>query len=398
MSAFSRLPVPFLHPVNGSGTPYPGAKAYFYTAGTTTPLDTYSDKDLSVPNANPVVADANGLFGQIFLGSGTYDVLVTTSTGTTIWTAEDVAAAAVSNATTTVAGIIELATTAEALTGSSAVLGMTPATVAAAIQQGFSYGTTGGSANAITVTPTILPSALSSGMAIYFRASSTNTAATTINYAGLGVVSAKVLGPSGPVACAGGEIVASNTYRAVYSGSDTCWLVSAEGGVPAELQSRTEDTSPDWAADWVDFFDVSAKLPKKVKLSSLVSAQADLETPTSTAQIVPPGRMNFHPGVAKCRVQYDQSSGTATVQGVSYNLSSVTDGAAGLCTINMTTAMSSAFYHIAGITQRPSTNNDAVVAINTGVAPTTTAFQLATTVAAVNVDMSWVSAVAHGDQ
>lgn len=268
MSAFSRFPVPFLHPINGSGTPYPGALLYFYTAGTTTPLDTYSDLNLSVPNTNPVVADANGMFGQIFLGSVTYDVVLKTSAGATIWTAEDVAAAAVSAATTTVAGIVELATTAEALTGSSTTLGMTPATVAAAIQQGFSYGTTGGTANAITVTPTVTPTALASGMVLYFRALSNNTAATTINYAGLGAVSARVDGGSGATACAGGEIVANNVYSATYSGADSCWLVSPVGFNPASANSATLGASMA-PGDKLLIWDLSALAPKGMTRSTL---------------------------------------------------------------------------------------------------------------------------------
>lgn len=47
-----------------------GYKLYFYQAGSTTTLqDTYSDVSLSSANANPVVADGNGLFGDIFLNS-----------------------------------------------------------------------------------------------------------------------------------------------------------------------------------------------------------------------------------------------------------------------------------------------------------------------------------------
>lgn len=75
-----------------SGNPRAGAKLYFYVTGTTTPLDTYSNDALSVVNANPVVADSAGLFGEIFLGSGTYKVVLKTSADVTVWTADPVAA------------------------------------------------------------------------------------------------------------------------------------------------------------------------------------------------------------------------------------------------------------------------------------------------------------------
>ena len=50
-----------------SGNGYSGAKAYFYQSGTTTPITTYTTAALSVAHANPVVADANGVFAPIFI-------------------------------------------------------------------------------------------------------------------------------------------------------------------------------------------------------------------------------------------------------------------------------------------------------------------------------------------
>lgn len=401
MSAFSRFPVPFLHPVNGSGTPYPGALLYFYTAGTTTPLDTYSDLNLSVPNANPVVADANGLFGQIFLGSGTYDVVLKTSGGATIWTAEDVAAAAVSAATTTVAGIVELATTAEALTGSSAVLGMTPATVAAAIQQGFSYGTTGGSANAITVTPTVTPSALASGMVMYFRASSTNTAATTINYAGLGVVSARVMGSSGVTACGGGEIIANNVYRAVYSGSDSAWVIENVGWVPAAINNLTAETALA-VGDKFLMYDISGLVPKSITLTTMTASQVEMEAGTSTAKLVTPNTLKWHDGVAKGWTVGNNWSGSGapeTPGDDSYNVTSLSDDGVGTTTVTWTTAFGSASYIPTTICQRPATNSALWGAITQGSTPTAAAVQITfASDGAAATDPTYHGIMAHGDQ
>ncbi len=401
MSAFSRFPVPYLHPINGSGTPYPAAKLYFYVAGTTTPLDTYSDKDLSVPNANPVVADANGMFGQIFLGSGTYDVVLKTSADATIWTAEDVAAAAVSAATTTVSGIVELATTAEALTGTSSTLGMTPATVAAAIQQGFSYGTTGGSANAITVTPTVTPTALASGMEVYFRASSTNTAATTINYAGLGAVSARVMGSAGVTACNGGEIIANNVYRAVYSGSDSCWLIENAGFVPAAITALTAETALAVGDEFL-MYDISGKVPKKITLTTMTATQAEMEAGTSTAKLVTPNTMKWHDGVAKAWTVGNNWSASGAPESPgddSYNVTSLTDDAVGTTTVTWTTAFSSASYIPTTICQRPATNSALWGAITQGSTPTAAAVQITfASDGAAATDPTYHGIVAHGDQ
>lgn len=68
-----------------------GAKAYFYTAGTTTPLTTYSDNALSTPHAHPVVADGYGRMPAIFLATGTnYKERVTTSTGSLLWEVDNI--------------------------------------------------------------------------------------------------------------------------------------------------------------------------------------------------------------------------------------------------------------------------------------------------------------------
>lgn len=75
---------------DGTGAPYVAAKAYFYFTGTTTPLATYSDAGLTAVNANPVVADANGRFGDIYLQASRYKVVLTTSADVAIDTLDPV--------------------------------------------------------------------------------------------------------------------------------------------------------------------------------------------------------------------------------------------------------------------------------------------------------------------
>lgn len=75
--------------VNGSGLS--GALMYFYEAGTSTPYDTWSDEALTSANANPVVADGNGFFGEIYLDPDqTYKVVVKTSSGSTIYSVDNI--------------------------------------------------------------------------------------------------------------------------------------------------------------------------------------------------------------------------------------------------------------------------------------------------------------------
>jgi len=79
---------PRYSPMSGNGTSYPAAKLYFYVTGTTTPKNTYSDAGLTTPNANPVVADANGLFGPIYLASGDYKVILQDSSSNVLYTVD----------------------------------------------------------------------------------------------------------------------------------------------------------------------------------------------------------------------------------------------------------------------------------------------------------------------
>ena len=76
--------------VDGNGAPYAAAKAAFYLTGTTTPQNTYSDAGLSSANTNPVVADANGRFPDIYLSAARYKVVFATSADVAIDTLDPV--------------------------------------------------------------------------------------------------------------------------------------------------------------------------------------------------------------------------------------------------------------------------------------------------------------------
>lgn len=63
----------------------PGAKLYFRQTGTSTPQNTYQDEALTVPHANPVVADGAGVFAPIYLDPSlpNYRVILADSSGVT---------------------------------------------------------------------------------------------------------------------------------------------------------------------------------------------------------------------------------------------------------------------------------------------------------------------------
>lgn len=90
-------------PLSSTGSTMPGAKLFAYLHGTTTPQNTYNDPDLDPAhaNTNPVVADANGLFGPIYLNEAlpNYKFVLKTSADVTIWTEDDVPTVQLTQAT-----------------------------------------------------------------------------------------------------------------------------------------------------------------------------------------------------------------------------------------------------------------------------------------------------------
>ncbi|MGP0039691.1 MAG: hypothetical protein ACLPJW_03145, partial [Rhodomicrobium sp.] len=55
---------------DANGAPLALGNLYYYAAGTTTPLDTYSDSAGTVANTNPIVLDGSGrLDVDVYLGS-----------------------------------------------------------------------------------------------------------------------------------------------------------------------------------------------------------------------------------------------------------------------------------------------------------------------------------------
>lgn len=67
-----------------SGEILPGASLAWHESGTSTPLATYSDPDLAIPNTNPVYASADGRLPVIWLQDKSYKLVVTLPDGTVI--------------------------------------------------------------------------------------------------------------------------------------------------------------------------------------------------------------------------------------------------------------------------------------------------------------------------
>ena len=66
---------------NVNGVAYPGAIAYFYDGGTTSPRVVYAENALTTPLGSSVTADSAGMFPAVYLPSGEYNFLITSATG-----------------------------------------------------------------------------------------------------------------------------------------------------------------------------------------------------------------------------------------------------------------------------------------------------------------------------
>ena len=86
----SLVPNPKFRAFDDDGDPLSGGKVYFFQAGTSTPKDTFTDRDGGTANANPVILDANGEANIWYTPNELYKVRLDSSTDVTRWTEDDV--------------------------------------------------------------------------------------------------------------------------------------------------------------------------------------------------------------------------------------------------------------------------------------------------------------------
>lgn len=82
-------PSPKFLGLSDAGVPLSGGLLYTYAAGTSTPAATYSDVDLLVANANPVVLDAAGR-ATVYLAATSYKFVLKTAAGVTVYTQDNI--------------------------------------------------------------------------------------------------------------------------------------------------------------------------------------------------------------------------------------------------------------------------------------------------------------------
>ena len=76
---------------DASGTPLVGGKVFTYAAGTTTPLQTYTDSSGITANTNPVILDSRGECNLWFSTATSYKVVLKNATDELQWTVDNIA-------------------------------------------------------------------------------------------------------------------------------------------------------------------------------------------------------------------------------------------------------------------------------------------------------------------
>lgn len=75
---------------DANGNPLAGGKVFTYEAGTSTPLNTFTDQSAGTPNTNPVILDSSGEADIWITGNVGYKFVVATSTDIVLYTIDDI--------------------------------------------------------------------------------------------------------------------------------------------------------------------------------------------------------------------------------------------------------------------------------------------------------------------
>lgn len=210
-----------------SGTPCAGCKLYFYTTGTTTPKDTFSDEALATANANPITLNSAGRVAAAVWISGRYRVVFKTAAGVTISDDDPV----------------------EDLAAASDIQDGTP-----------NYcGTNSGTANALAFTCTPTFTSYTAGIVLRGRITADNSSTVTVNFNGVG---AKSVVKRDGTALASGDLQGPDLLELAYdSTSDVFRALNASSVVTTGRLSavRTYTANDTWTKPTgVDFIIVEA--------------------------------------------------------------------------------------------------------------------------------------------
>lgn len=356
---------------NSSGVPYALAKAYFYVTGTTTAQDSYTTAALSVANANPVVAGADGVFGDIYLAAKRYKVVIKDADDNTLrtWdpvdaTSQLIAASAAPSPTypflryhNTTDGFVyrrnaadnawinegavdsvgNTASVTEVLTGTETAKFVTPDSLAGIWQRGSNITPSAGSVS--------LPS---TGGGV-FNIAAGNFSAISTGQGGRTVIF--VFG--------GVSVITHNATSLRLPGAAN--ITTAANDVAVFVNEAAADASgANWACTSFTRYTGSP-----VNITDQLGSQAEAETNTSTTKTLSIANLKYHPAMTKCLAHVSYSAGTPTLN-ESLNITSITDTNTGRLTITIATDFSSATYPYQCSSEAPSGGSELFTNVRTG--------------------------------
>ena len=208
----------------------------------------------------------------------------------------------------------------------------------ALIDQGtVSNGTVGGSASAITLTCSPTVDARVAGQRYAFKLGSAITGATTLAVDGLASGALQW----NQTAIVANDFAANDWVLVIDDGTNYQLVTPPKLSFYAQITNLTADGTGA-TGDRIPTYDVSASGPKYILISTLqtllATSQAQMETGTANTVYATPGRVQYHPGVAKFWLK---ATANSTTVNASYNVTGVADTATGRMTVTIGTDMSS---------------------------------------------------------
>lgn len=191
-----RYPLTISREFTNAGAVGVGFKKYFYVTGTSTLTTTYSNNALTIANTNPVIADANGRFAEMFVSDWSLVKEVLKDASDNIINGATVDPVSPSGSSTVTLND----------------LGVRPTSY---------WGLTAGTATAYTLVANPTISAYANTQTFFFQPHVANSAAPTIAIDGLAALNLKKYSGQGTkVALQVGDLQATERYEAVNDGVD----------------------------------------------------------------------------------------------------------------------------------------------------------------------------------
>lgn len=238
------------------------ATAYFFAAGTSTPLTVYTDSGLGTPRGTSVAADAEGVFPQCWVAGGTaVKVDIQDGSAVSLPGFPQDNFPRFSEGGQDAADIVFAPITGNPATDAQTAIANNTADILLE-ENSRTMVATGGSSNAYTLTPGNTISAYATGQTFTVRWNHTNTGAATLNVNSVGTVNIKKRDLADTVVdVAAGDLATGKIDRVQYDGTQFILLtpgLAAEGSVGIVEAASTAEMTAGAAGKYPDAAKVAA--------------------------------------------------------------------------------------------------------------------------------------------